>query len=562
MSNGTSLPLNQMTFLTNGPEGVVSTNNSTSTPLLAGAQFVGTADETTEYASITVVVHSDQASADHGLPMEFSTDNVTWDRAKHVTVIDPSLPGSGGTGTHTLAVITKYFRITYTNGPVDQTEMRLQVIYHKNKDKSLSSFMDQTLTDGTDVNVVRSVIVAKKPSGAYENVAMTEAGTIPVCITGPLTSFGEVSVAEPHQLGGFNFAYNIIHPQLWSSTILNSAPAPTASLGMATIQTGVDAAGYCTLYSRDSYKYHPGIGTLIRFTCVFAAGVANSHQECGFGDDDDGFLFGFNGTAFGIVHRKNGVDAYIAQSSWNTDPCDGTKVIASIDPTMGNVYQIGFQYLGFGAITFSVEDSATGRFEPVHIVQYANSHTTPSIGVPNQVLRMHVHNTGNTANLTMKSASMAVFAEGIPAAPPVHYSLPSPVVASVTTEVVLMAIRNKITFSGHINHVPVCINTIAYGAESRGGILRLYSGATGTGDAFSDHDGTNSVIEESTTTGTISGGELLATFMIPKNGGDTILLDDGHKISVRGGETIHVTAQSVGGTMTDALAILTWTENP
>ena len=37
-----------------------------------------------------------------------------------------------------------------------------------------------------------------------------------------------------------------------------------------------------------------------------------------------------------------------------------------IDPQQGNVYQIGYQYLGFGNAHFSVEDEDTGSF-PVTI---------------------------------------------------------------------------------------------------------------------------------------------------------------------------------------------------
>jgi hypothetical protein len=47
---------------------------------------------------------------------------------------------------------------------------------------------------------------------------------------------------------------------------------------------------------------------------------------------------------------------FIPQTSWNGDRLDGTGSSGMvIDPTKGNVAEIGIQYLGFGTITFQVE---------------------------------------------------------------------------------------------------------------------------------------------------------------------------------------------------------------
>jgi hypothetical protein len=54
-----------------------------------------------------------------------------------------------------------------------------------------------------------------------------------------------------------------------------------------------------------------------------------------------------------------------------------------LDQTKGNVYEINFQYLGFGNSTFNIEDSETGKFTTFHNIKNANSRTTTVLKNPN-----------------------------------------------------------------------------------------------------------------------------------------------------------------------------------
>lgn len=58
---------------------LVSTDNSTSTPLAGDATFTGTGEDISNYAALSVQVFASHASATDGLSMEFSTDNSNWD---------------------------------------------------------------------------------------------------------------------------------------------------------------------------------------------------------------------------------------------------------------------------------------------------------------------------------------------------------------------------------------------------------------------------------------------------------------------------------------------------
>jgi hypothetical protein len=104
---------------------------------------------------------------------------------------------------------------------------------------------------------------------------------------------------------------------------------------------------------------------------------------------------------------------FISQSSWNVDKMDGTgQTRMVLNPQKGNVYQVGFQYLGFGNAFFAIEDSETGRIAPVHMIKNTNSRTTPVLKNPQVTTRAVCTNIGGTSNVTLKTVSMASFTEG------------------------------------------------------------------------------------------------------------------------------------------------------
>lgn len=121
-----------------------------------------------------------------------------------------------------------------------------------------------------------------------------------------------------------------------------------------------------------------------------------------------------------FAETKAGVastEAFIPQSEWNGDKLDGTGATgAIIDPTKGNVFQIGIQYLGFGTFTFSVEVATADNnpdFVVVHTIRNPNTLTTPTLGNPSFPFTMAVYSAGSTSNLTVSVGSFAGFVEGL-----------------------------------------------------------------------------------------------------------------------------------------------------
>lgn len=103
--------------------GTVSTANSSTATLGIGAVFTGTSEDISNYATVTVTVFADQASATDGLQIQQSSNGTNWDNMDAYTV-----PASTGK-TFKSDVGAKFLRLVYTNGGVAQTAFRLQTIY-------------------------------------------------------------------------------------------------------------------------------------------------------------------------------------------------------------------------------------------------------------------------------------------------------------------------------------------------------------------------------------------------------------------------------------------------
>jgi hypothetical protein len=93
------------------------------------------------------------------------------------------------------------------------------------------------------------------------------------------------------------------------------------------------------------------------------------------------FTFSSDGTATGsFAQDEAGVahtNDWTAESSWN-----GNALPFTLDPSKGNVFEVAYQYLGFGIVEFKIEDPSTGKMITVHRLEFPNSSATPHTRVP------------------------------------------------------------------------------------------------------------------------------------------------------------------------------------
>ena len=296
-----------------------------------------------------------------------------------------------------------------------------------------------------------------------------------------MSAFGTLETAELTPVVQIDFVHGI-NSQIGAVTTANSATGDT-NAGRLRLQSGTNAAGSAIYASRRAAKYRPGQGITARFTAAFTAGVADSKQIVGMGNADNGYFFGFDGTAFGICHRIAGSDTWVAQANWNGDKADGTGASAfNWNKTYGNVCMIKYPFLGYGDIGFYVEDSVSSRWILVHTIRYANTTATIQLTNPNLFFYAQSVNSGATTNQIVYVASVGVFLSGMRefiGSPKWAYDNYK---AGVTAETVLFSIRNATTYNGITNRSLIRLHSISAGAMANAAltvcIVRFRIGAT------------------------------------------------------------------------------------
>lgn len=151
---------------------VVSALNSSSTPLGAGAEFVGSVEEGIPYSDLSVFVFSDAESETDGLKIQWSSDGVNFDDSDSFT-FNPGAQGSGNK-IFTFGIIARFFRVRYLNGASPQSAFRLQTILHAFPIKPSSHRLEEDLLGEADAQLMRTVITGRDPlNGIYKNAGVS-----------------------------------------------------------------------------------------------------------------------------------------------------------------------------------------------------------------------------------------------------------------------------------------------------------------------------------------------------------------------------------------------------
>lgn len=252
----------------------------------------------------------------------------------------------------------------------------------------------------------------------------------------------------------------------------------------------------------------------------------------------------------------------INQSSWSEDVMDGSGASGiTLDQTKGNVYQIQYQWLGFGAIEFSIENPSNGEFVLVHRIQYANANTVPSVNNPTLPMCIAVENTSNTSDISISSSSMAGFIEGKEAELGILEGAENNITTLSTTELPLLTIRNKDVYQGKLNRTRIEPLYLALATEStKPVIFRIRLNTTLTGSpAFSDIDASNSIAAKDVAASGISGGSEVFTTVLGK--ADSEIIDfTSLKARLNPGEQITITGEATSGANQEVTVSLTWKE--
>lgn len=634
-------------------------NTAVGTVVASGDTWAGEWELCYAYSSLSVMASSTGAGQ---LFADFSMDGTTTDRA-----IELSVGSAAVSGIHSLIPVATHFRIRIVNQAGANNTIRVQTL--KNPVARIAqptSRVSQTLGDYSDVINTRSAIVAKNPGGVYNNVGTDEDGHLLVDISHPLSSFGEVRVAEPTPQVQIDAVHGLLEDV---ETFTATGGAATASGGNFTCTTGTLQGGYGVIRSRRTVRYRAGQGSLFRFTAGFDTGVAASLQAAGTFTAGSGFLVGYDGTAFGVMHRTGGrheirtftisaaatgsetvdltlnsvlyqvpvtsgtaahnafeieqwlnanqsvwdakqndgavvlfgssvgalsgtysvtstgtldgsfvqdgagaanTETWTYQASFSEDPLDGTGNSGmTIDPSKGNVYEVGIQYLGYGQVDFKIENPSTGRFFHFHSWQFTNSRTTPTLSNPNLKVGWISASLGSTTDLTVYGASAMGGNDGktVQTRRPKGHSMQRTGVAATLTSVFAIRVRNDFKGVVQLFEASPRMSSASPGGTKPVEVVFLLN-PTFAGETnwfYQDQDESIIEIDETATTFSATGTEI-GSFIVA---GGTSGTFDFTKLDVGGvpatylnrGEVLCIAARIIGGGGTTVDASLTWIEN-
>lgn len=245
---------------------------------------------------------------------------------------------------------------------------------------------------------------------------------------------------------------------------------------------------------------------------------------------------------------------WIPKASWNLDP----DVV--IDPSKGNLYEISYQYPGFGSVVFSVMNGEINEYTPVHQIRYPDTSTETVVTSPNFNLGYLTFNFGNTTNIEVKSAAASAFIAGDSR----HVKSPQGVSAIAAgigaTETSILTIRNPSIFKSRLNKVPTEPLMISIATDStKSAIFTVRLEPTFTGSLVFSDISTSAMMQVATDNLPVTGGEELMSFVVTKE--SALTFDISNIIDIEPGETIVVSSRVTSGAASSMQANLTWNNN-
>lgn len=330
------------------------------------------------------------------------------------------------------------------------------------------------------------------------------------------TAFGELSVAQFEISAAWTFAYNI-NPEVIHTDVAGTGTV-THSDVFVVLNSGTTNGSTAKVHTRASVPYNPGVGGICRFTAVFGEPQENTRQFIGIINDLDGWAFGYDGLIFGILRVANGVEEFTPQSQWNHD----TR--PNFDPTKGNVFEIKYQWLGYGMQYFSMENS-DGMFSLVHRISYANLYTDTSVGNPNLPITAWVENNGSATAVELKSPSAVAGSAGEREPNALTATIGYDFTATVGTGTTyLFSIRMPDTYEGKENrlYLEPRFLSLAIVDNTVPAVFRVLFGATLTGASWSDIITGVSPAQADTSSTAITGGIPVLTISVGKDASETL----------------------------------------
>lgn len=281
--------------------GIISSGNSSTTPLGVGATFTGSAIDMLSYSTIRISAFSDKTSATNGLQVQFSNDAVNWDFNRYATLA----ANAGSTAAFNRAA--RYCRVVYTNGGAAQGVFRLQTVIVPVSAEFDRHFVGEAPAESHNSIITQSVIWGKTTGGGggYVAVKVNPSGAV----TADATQSGTWTARAQDGYG--------------NPTIVRTAPPELSDPGLVVRVVSSSSDGYLA-----SLVNLPTSGTASRTT------IANSTAAV--------TLLNLNSTRKGatVINTSNRL-LYLALGAASATVSDYTIQISS-----NGYYEIPFGFTG------------------------------------------------------------------------------------------------------------------------------------------------------------------------------------------------------------------------
>jgi len=375
------------------------------------------------------------------------------------------------------------------------------------------------------------------------------------------SAYGEIMTVGITPVMQVDFVYGV-NTQTFNSSSL-SGKVRTVNSNLC-VECSGSAGSYSEVTTKNLFRYRPGQGNGLRFTSIFTTGSEGTVQLYGVGDSNDGYFIGMSGSNFGILRRSFGVDYWTLQEDFNLDKIDGsTGTSFQYEPSKGNVFDMQYQWLGYGAITFNIENPETGLFVPFHKIKYPNTSTSPSTQFGSNPVKIRVETNENTAiPPVIRGASMMAYLEGMVKYTGPTFSAINEVSAfSSTTNVNIITLRNETTFKGLTNKIPAKTKILTFSCEgNKPVVVSVYKNASLSGIPVYTSVDSDSTFSVTKSVVAFTGGSLVGSFTLSKSGQIFIRENDFDQF-INPGETLTFAARTVSGGNGDIIFATTWVED-
>lgn len=357
--------------------------------------------------------------------------------------------------------------------------------------------------------------------------------------------------------------------EIWALTVTGAATgAETATITIDGTPYTVNLTAGTTAFNAAQIQASlqtqlASLGYIVTNTGSVVA-VANAYDYSALGSM--AFAISIGGTATASWSRtKAGAEPqhdWVYRADWN-----GNQV-PWFDPTKGNVYEINFQYLGFGDIYFRMVDPGTGEWVTVHTIRWGGSNTQLSLPNPNLFATWAVDNVTNSTAVTMYAGCAwgAIQGQSARANVQVHNFTKA---AVSTSETYLFALRNDIATADltAANQSSFRLAKITAVTDSgKGARVRVHKFATLTNPQWVNHTTTGYNLshvsyDTSATAFALTNAVDVTELLLGPNGSDTWALGSlEDTIPVYPNETLVVTGYVLAGAASAIDVTVTWDE--